>query len=157
MNTMGCASTMKKTPARLEEVGNHPRPPVEVREPAQHAVRRKHTIELPSKMLRKIIEITVDEGGGGPYLTGQGGSGLDRLRGEIGARHSCPTACPGEGIEAEVTLEMQQGLATDVAEPCQRNRVERLSPRLEALDVVKPRGDVEGCPASPECLIGGAI
>ena len=51
-----------KEASRFEEVGNHLGPAFEVWQPAKHAVRGEHHIELAGKVLGEIVEVAMDKG-----------------------------------------------------------------------------------------------
>jgi len=98
----------------------------------------------------QVIEIGADEAGGDAQLPTQRPCGRDRLRREIGARDARAAPGPGEGVQAEVALQMEEDLPPDVAELVYLDGLEPGLPRLEAGDVVVRRSHVCLRPGVPQ-------
>jgi len=92
-------------------------------------MRRDNHIELPAEI--QLQHVRLDEGHVDVHLPGDVTCCLKRGRGEVDAGRGRAKQCPGDGVDADVALEMEQGLPGDVADLLAFDRVE---PRLAALD-----------------------
>ena len=100
-------------PTGLDEVGHHSCPAGDVRQPAEDAVRGVDDIELAVQLGRQVIQVGDHEGCRNPELGRQGPRGRDALRTEVGTRHDRSHAGPGEAVQAEVALQVEERLALD--------------------------------------------
>jgi hypothetical protein len=126
--------------------------------PAEHAVRGEHDVELALEVRGKVVDVAPDEPGRDPGFGRQRPGRLDGRLGEVHAGHDRAPASPGEAVQAEVTLQVEQRLVAHV--PDQRDledvepRPAARAPGLEALDVVELRPDVVRGPGVPEPPVG---
>jgi hypothetical protein len=144
--------------ARLDEVRRHARPLAHVRQPADDAVRREDDVELAVEVPRQVVDVGADEARVDAQLGRQRFRLLDRRLGEVDAGDDgALVARPAEGVDAEVALEVQERLATHVAQLFQLDRLEPFRAGLEAGDVVHLRRDMDGDGFVPMLAVGFEI
>src|SRR5437016_14207986 len=106
-----------------------PTPYADIRNPAQHSVRREDDVELPAEV--QLQHVGLNEGHVDLHPSGDVTSCLESGRGEVDAGRGRAGQCPGDGVDADMALEMEQGLPGYVADLLALDRVE---PLLVALD-----------------------
>jgi hypothetical protein len=146
-------------PATDEERGDHGRPPPQVREPVERAEAGVDDVEpLAVEGIRGGVDVGGDKPGVEAGLRSERVGGFDAGSGEVEADDRRAAARPGERVEAEVALEVDEALARDVPRLLDLERVERAPPGPEALDVVEAAGSVNRdalVPPGPVCRQAG--
>ncbi len=110
--------------ARLHEPRRHFGPAPHVRQPGDCAVGGEYDVEQTFEVRGQVVEVGDHEAGLDAHLRGEAAGGFDGRLGEVDARHGRAPAGPGERIETEVALEVQQRLATHVANLLELDAVE---------------------------------
>jgi hypothetical protein len=78
--------------------------------------RGEHDVEVALQAGRQVDHVGADEAGLQPGLGGQEPGLLDRLLREVGPGGPGPPPGPGECVQPEVTLQVEQVLAGDIAD-----------------------------------------
>lgn len=104
-----------------------PTPCADIRDPAHHSVRHEDDVELPAEI--QLQHVGLNEGHVDLHPSGDVTSCLESGRGEVGASRGRAEQCPGDGVDADMAPEMEQGLpGADLL------ALDRVEPQLVALD-----------------------
>src|SRR5215208_6427834 len=103
-------------PTWPQEVGDHPGPTVEVRQPSDDPARGIDDIEISLQAVGQGEDVAMDEAGRQTQLRRQPPRVGDGPLREVGTGHPRPEPGPGERVQAEVALEVEQVLARDIAD-----------------------------------------
>jgi hypothetical protein len=142
--------------ARPHEVGDHLGPAGHVGQPVEHSEGGEHHVEVALQPVREVDHVGDDEAGLQAGLGGQEPRLLDGPFREVGAGDPGSPPDPGECVQPEVALQVEQVLAGDVADLLDQQREQVVAaPGLPAVDVVERRADVDGRPLVPEGAVGG--
>src|SRR5205814_5962289 len=97
-------------PAGLQVAGDEGGPGCQVRQPAEDAIGRVDDVEAVERPqgLGQLVEIAADELRLCPRLDGQAARARDALARKVDACGDGPAAGPGEGVEAEMTLQVKK-------------------------------------------------
>lgn len=94
-----------------------------------------------------------DEPGSQPYLVRYRTGGLDSLLGEVQAGHVCAAPGPGQGVEPEMALQVDQPPTGDLPDFGQLELPQSLSAGLEPSQVIEVAGQVNRDSFIPERLV----
>ncbi len=128
--------------ARFQSARRHRHPAVHVRNPADSPPGSEDDVEAVQARRRiqhvRQDELTVDAG-----LTREGSRRFDGRRRIVEAGHLCAQPRQGQGVEAEMALQVEQAFAGDVAEPFPGDPIDhRLAP-AECVGAVEGGGQVD--------------
>ena len=128
----------------------------DVGQPAEHAARRVDDVELALERVdgRSYRLDSTKRASGKPSSIGQGPRQLDRGRRDVRAGHPGAQPGPGQRVDPEVALQVEERLAGDVADHLDLVRPEPDAAGLERLEVVEIARRVDPRPGVPEGPIG---
>ena len=113
-------------------------------------------VELALEVVRELDHVRDHKGRVQAGLGGQEPGLLDAALGDVDPGHPGPAPGPGERVQPEMALQVEQVLAGDIADLVDQERVQvDAAARLPALDVVELRADVDRRPLVPEGAVGG--
>src|SRR5687767_9849942 len=130
--------------AGLQEIRDYPCPSSDVGEPDDRAPARVHDVERAAAGgAHGVIDIRVHERGFQRHLLCQPPGRLYGRGREVQARNAGAAAGPAQGVDPEVALEVQQLLASHVADLVYLERLQALLAALETGHVVELPRDVD--------------
>jgi hypothetical protein len=135
-----------ETPTRRDERTDLRSPPFDARQPAERAETHVHHVEhLAFECFDRVVHIGAHECRAmfEPRPARDVASGVDGGRREVEARDLRPGARPRQGVEPEVTLEMQESQTGDVAERLDVAPARAALVAQPPVDVVEARPDVD--------------
>src|SRR5215208_2208421 len=136
--------------AGLEEIRDHLCPPSYVREPEDRASARIHdVVSVATRSVHGLVDVRVHERGFQSHIRGQPAGRLYGWCREVQARNVGAAAGPAQGVDPEVALEVQQVLATHVADLVYLEGLQALLATLEGGYVVEFSRDVDRDPLVP--------
>ena len=145
-------------PAGAEESADHPRPHVDVRQPAQGSEADvDHIEDGPVECGRGLVDTGADKRGslGQSGPRSQLARRVDGHRGEVQPGYLRPGAGPGQGVEAEVALGVQQPEALHVPQSVDLTSARPGLIAQPPFDVIEARLEVDAHPFVPLGLVGG--
>src|SRR5262249_39448164 len=129
---------------RGEAPGDGAGPGLEAREPAHDTVGGEDDVEaLAAEQARGVVDGSLHEASRNGELGGEGPRLGDGDVRQVEPGHPRSEARPAQGVLAEVALEVKQGLAADVPHLLELDGLERALPRLERLEVVEARAEMD--------------
>ncbi len=140
--------------AGANEVGDDPRPVPDVRQPTQHAARGVDEVERAFEDVRQVIQVRPHE----PRLrvadlVGNRAGEVDGDLAEVGPGHPRTQPGEGQGVHAEMALEMQDLEALDRPDLLELELLEPDAASLEGGQVIELRGLVDPGPLVPEGVV----
>jgi len=112
------------------------------------------TSKSPSRTAGRFVQVRADEPSlGEAELVGQPAGELDRGAAEIGPGDPRAETGPGQRVDPEMALEVEQVAPGDVADLGDLEVPQPDAASLEALEVVERRRGVDGRPLVPQGLV----
>ena len=121
-----------KDAAGLEKVGDDLTPAPQIAQPGQHAIGAEDDLKLTAQPVRQVLNIGADKGRRNAELATERLRQRNRAIGEIDASDKCAFARPGEGVEPEVALQMQQRATSHIGQLAAAGRAQAALSGLEA-------------------------
>jgi hypothetical protein len=112
MVSNGCSSTSTRVPPGLR-TRHTAHPGVEVVNPAQDADGGVHEVEAIVEFFRKVSRVRFENRDHDAAALGQISKALQSDGGEVHAGHDCPLTRHGDGVAADMTLEVQDVASAD--------------------------------------------
>src|SRR5689334_236652 len=141
--------------AGLHEPSHYACPAADVGQPAEHATRRVHDVELVAEPDRELVDVRFDEPRVGEADVGGELSGdTDRCGREVDTGDRGAEPRPGQRVQPEMALQVEQALPGDVAKGLDLIRADPEPAFAEPRDVIELALGMDRGPRVPESLIG---
>ena len=152
----GWASVMKKMPPGARKCATTRGPRADIRQPAKDAARGVDDVEGPVEVGRQVVQVRLDE----PRLREaqvrrQRRRQLDGRRRQVRAGDASAESRERQRVDPEVALQVEEGLAGDVADELELVRLDPAAALSEGREVVEVALGMDPGPDVPQPLVGG--